>query len=220
MKNWDSRMKKQRPSNPPKTGHCPYHRLFDGSAFEKAIQAGRAPALKFFLENGHYEPEVVNAYPTMSVSIDSTLLTGTYPNIHRVPGLVWYNQDEQRIVNYGSDKKEIATLGIKQTIEDGIFSLNHRHLSRKVTTVHDDLQVRGKQSASINGLIYRGPDRHELNIPPPLKKLKLMPEHMTVNGPALFRSAALPSSIPITPTIIFGKVMALTTSSQHRKWPI
>lgn len=109
MKNWDSRMKKQRPSNPPKTGHCPYHRLFDGSAFEKAIQAGRAPALKFFLENGHYEPEVVNAYPTMSVSIDSTLLTGTYPNIHRVPGLVWYNQDEQRIVNYGSDKRNRDT---------------------------------------------------------------------------------------------------------------
>lgn len=73
---------------------------------KKAIQEGRAPALKFFLENGHYEPEVASAYPTMSVAIDSTLLTGTYPNIHRVPGLVWYNQAEQRIVNYGSDKKK------------------------------------------------------------------------------------------------------------------
>ncbi|MCY8290809.1 alkaline phosphatase family protein [Bacillus haynesii] len=153
---------------------------------KKAIQEGRAPALKFFLENGHYEPEVVSAYPTMSVTIDSTLLTGTYPNIHRVPGLVWYNQGEKRIVNYGSDKKEIAALGIKQTIEDGIYSLNHRHLNRKATTVHEDLQKQGKQSASINGLIYRGPDRRELNIPPPLKKLKLMSEQMTVNGPALF----------------------------------
>ncbi|MDI5789725.1 alkaline phosphatase family protein [Bacillus licheniformis] len=49
---------------------------------------------------------MASAYPTMSVAIDSTLLTGTYPNIHRVPGLVWYNQAEQRIVNYGSDKKK------------------------------------------------------------------------------------------------------------------
>lgn len=90
---------------------------------KKAIQAGRAPALKFFLENGHYEPEVVNAYPTMSVSIDSTLLTGTYPNIHRVPGLVWYDQDEQRIVNYGSDKKKSPHSASNKRSKTGYFLL-------------------------------------------------------------------------------------------------
>ncbi len=153
---------------------------------KKAVKEGRAPALKFFLENGRYEPEVVSAYPTMSVSIDSTLLTGTYPHIHHVPGLVWYNEKEKRLVNYGSDKKEMVSLGLKQTIKDGMYSLNHRHLSTKTTTIHEDLEKQGKQSASVNGLIYRGNHRHELNIPPPLKRLKLMPEKMSINGPALF----------------------------------
>ena len=38
----------------------------------------------------------------MSVTIDSTLITGTNPDKHKIPGLVWYNEDEQRIINYGN----------------------------------------------------------------------------------------------------------------------
>ncbi|MEC1261945.1 alkaline phosphatase family protein [Bacillus swezeyi] len=153
---------------------------------KKAVKEGRTPALQFFLENGRYEPEVVSAYPTMSVTIDSTLLTGTYPHVHRIPGLVWYNEKENRLVNYGSDKKEIAALGVKQTIKDGMYLLNHKHLNERAATIHEVLEKKGKQSASINGLIYRGDDQHDLNIPPPLRRLGLMPENMSINGPALF----------------------------------
>ncbi|KKB73653.1 MULTISPECIES: alkaline phosphatase family protein [Bacillus] len=153
---------------------------------KKAINEGRAPALRFFLEKGRYHPGVVNAYPTMSVSIDSTIMTGAYPDRHRVAGLVWYNQDEHRIVNYGSGKSDIAALGVKQPIKDAMYALNQKHLSPQVKTVHEELEKRGKHSASINGLVYRGGYDHDLNIPPPVKRLGLMPEKMAVKGPAIF----------------------------------
>lgn len=77
---------------------------------QEAVQTGKAPALKFLMENGHYEPEVASSYPTMSVTIDSTILTGTYADQHRIPGLVWYNQAENRLINYGSGMREVSRM--------------------------------------------------------------------------------------------------------------
>jgi predicted AlkP superfamily pyrophosphatase or phosphodiesterase len=38
----------------------------------------------------------------MIASVDSSLLTGTYPDVHQVPGLVWYDPEEKEIINYGN----------------------------------------------------------------------------------------------------------------------
>ncbi|MCZ0070402.1 alkaline phosphatase family protein [Bacillus sonorensis] len=176
--------------------------LMDHS-LRRAINEGRAPALQFFFEHGHYQPEVVSSYPTMSVTIDSTLLTGTYPDRHRVPGLVWYNQNERRIVNYGSGKKEIAALGVRRAIKDSMYSLNQKHLDQRVKTVHEELDRRKKHSASINGLVYRGNHHHDLNVPPPVQRLRLMPEHMTVKGPAIFS---------------FGRFAQLDPKNRHQRF--
>lgn len=77
---------------------------------QKAMKEKQVPALEFLIQNGQYYPNVVSSYPTMSVTIDSTLLTGTYPDHHNIPGLVWYDEKEKRIVNYGSGKKKLLLL--------------------------------------------------------------------------------------------------------------
>ena len=46
---------------------------------KKAIEENKAPALEFFLNHGRYHKNLVSSYPTMSVTIDSSLITGTYP---------------------------------------------------------------------------------------------------------------------------------------------
>jgi len=153
---------------------------------KKAIEKGEAPAFKFLIENGQYYPNLVSSFPTMSVTIDSTLLTGTYPDKHKIPGLVWYNEQENRIVNYGNGKREVIKLGIPEVLQDAIYNLNQKHLSSSVLTIHEELANLDKQSASINVLIYRGKEKHKVNIPKALSLNKDIPKEFEVLAPKFF----------------------------------
>lgn len=132
---------------------------------QEAIKGDRAPALKFLLEKGKYFPDVVSPFPTMSVNVDTTILTGTYCNEHQLPGLVWFNSKEKRLVNYGSHIRELWKLGISQSLEDILFNMNGSHISKDVKTIHEEIERKGKKSASINALIYRGNSPHYYNLP-------------------------------------------------------
>jgi predicted AlkP superfamily pyrophosphatase or phosphodiesterase len=135
------------------------------SSIQAAIEKKHAPALHFFIKNGSYFPNLVSPFPTMSVTVDSTLLTGFDSDQHKVPGLVWYNQQEKRIVNYGSHVSELIKLGIKQSTQDIFYNLNHVHLNKKLKTIHEILQDKGIQTASISALIYRGNKQGKIKIP-------------------------------------------------------
>ncbi|MFC7061678.1 alkaline phosphatase family protein [Halobacillus seohaensis] len=158
---------------------------------QKTIHDGKAPGLEFLMKNGHYEPQIVSSYPTMSVTIDSTLLSGTYPDKHKVPGLVWFNEGEKRLINYGSGKGEVVKLGLKQVLQDGLFNLNENHLSKNVETIYEQLSELQEDSASINGLLYRGNNNHTLNIPKLASAINLLPENPEVNGPTLLSMGIL-----------------------------
>lgn len=158
---------------------------------QKAIKDGRAPALKFLSEQGQYLDNVVSSYPTMSFTIDSTLLTGSYADQHQLPGLVWFNQDEKRLVNYGSGKMEVFQLGIKQVIKDNITNLNQKHLNKNIRTIYEDLDERHDQSASINGIVYRGNQTHNLHVPKIASDLNLLPEAISIMGPTLLSMGSM-----------------------------
>ena len=49
----------------------------------KAVKEGKSPAFSFLINNGKLNLKVISSYPTMSVSIDSTFLTGTYTDQHK-----------------------------------------------------------------------------------------------------------------------------------------
>jgi predicted AlkP superfamily pyrophosphatase or phosphodiesterase len=132
---------------------------------KEAMETGMAPALKFLAENGSYYSNLVAPFPTMSVNVDTTLLTGTYCHEHKIPGLVWFNKKENRLVNYGSHYRELFKLGLGQAVEDLLFNMNEAHISKKVTTIHEDLENKGLESASINALVFRGPVLHSFDIP-------------------------------------------------------
>lgn len=98
---------------------------------QDAIQEGRAPAMQYLLHQGQYFPQVVSSFPTMSVTIDSTLLTGTYANQHHVPGLVWYSDQKKRMILYGNGAKEALKIDQLQVFLDAIYQLNQVHLNKK-----------------------------------------------------------------------------------------
>lgn len=160
---------------------------------QSAISNGKAPALEFLIENGYYYPSMVSSYPTMSVAIDSTLLTGTYPDQHKVPALVWYDEKEQQLISYGSAWKEIAKLGVKQVMTDSILNLNQKHLSKSVKTIHEEV---GLQSSSINTLVYRGSNSRQLNVPRIFTYLGYLNENTTVPAPNYFSYGLLSKNNP------------------------
>ncbi|MER1998731.1 MAG: alkaline phosphatase family protein [Lysinibacillus sp.] len=158
---------------------------------QKAVKEGKAPAFEFLINSGHYNQQVISSYPTMSVTIDSTLLTGTYPDQHKVPGLIWFKEDENRMISYGSGMREIWNNGVKNVAKDSVIHLNENHLSKEVQTIHEELANRKLSSASINGLLYRGSFEQQLNIPRLITMTNLLPKEVEINGPTLFSLGAL-----------------------------
>lgn len=138
-------------------------------SLEIAIQTGRAPALEFLIEKGTYYPNVVSAFPTMSVTIDSTVLTGTYANKHKISALNWYDVTKKEMINYGTGFFETYRTGMKKTIHNMLYELNNTHLGNEVTTIFEELAHRGIPSASINSFVYRGNTPTTLKVPKLLK---------------------------------------------------
>ncbi|CRK82927.1 alkaline phosphatase family protein [Neobacillus massiliamazoniensis] len=167
------------------------------SSLQEAIKSEKAPALQFFIENGKYFSNLVSPFPTMSVNVDSTLLTGVYSDKHKVPGLVWYNKNEERIVNYGGHVFELIKLGLKKSMEDIFYNLNHEHLSKKHPTIHEILHERGIQSASINTLLYRGDIQTKLKIPFLLSVFTGLNREMMSFSPNLFTYGAMHKINPL-----------------------
>lgn len=158
---------------------------------QKAMKEGKAPAFSFLIKNGTYIEEVISSYPTMSVTIDSTILTGTYADQHKIPGLIWFNKDENRIVSYGSGFREIWNSGVKNVGADSIIHLNKNHLSKDVETVYEVLEKDNLQSASINGLLYRGNVSHQLTVPKLITLANLLPKKLEISGPTLISLGVL-----------------------------
>ncbi|MFA1819546.1 alkaline phosphatase family protein [Virgibacillus oceani] len=154
---------------------------------EVAVQTGRAPALQFLMDNGNYISNMVSSFPTMSVTIDSTLLTGTYADKHHVPGLNWFDDSKGEIINYGTGFRETNRLGLKRTIHNMLYRLNNEHLSGDVSTIYEELAELDISSASINSFVYRGNTKQRLHVPRLLRPLtKFKDSQRTIEATPVF----------------------------------
>jgi len=160
-------------------------------ALETGVKQGKLPAFESLIERGRYVPDFVSSFPTMSVTIDSTLLTGTHPDEHHVPGLVWYSAEEKRLVSYGTGGVETVRYGFDAVMRNALLQLNGRHLSPDTPTMFEELADMGLTSGSINGLVFRGKTKHTLTLPPWLHPVSSMPEEIDVHGPDFMTYGAL-----------------------------
>ena len=158
---------------------------------QEAIKQNRAPAFKFLMESGMYFPDLISPFPTMSVNVDTTLLTGDFCDVHQLPGLVWFNIKENRLINYGSHVRELWKLGLSQSLEDILFNMNNQHISKHVKTIHEELEEQGKDSASINALVYRGNTQHFYKIPKLLTWLTTIRQENPTFAPKWFTYGSL-----------------------------
>ncbi|TCS96633.1 alkaline phosphatase family protein [Hazenella coriacea] len=155
---------------------------------KEAIAMGKAPAFQFLKKHGKYIPQVVSPFPTMSVCIDSTLLTGTTPNQHHIFGLCYMHPTEKRMVNLGTGLRETIVFGSKQIVTDSLTRLNQDFLSKDVTTIHEALD---QPTASINAVVYRGPFEHTLRSPRLAVLFNLLPRKIATMAPQIFSYGSL-----------------------------
>ncbi|GAA4706373.1 alkaline phosphatase family protein [Brevibacillus fulvus] len=152
---------------------------------DQCIAEDKAPALKFLVEKGQYISDCVTAFPTMTASVDCSLITGVYPDQHKVPGLVWFDPASKKIVNYLNGFLPVYRIGVEQCATNVLFDLNESHLSKNVKTVHEELEERGLVSGSINVIAHRGKEKHKAALPFLVDVLTSFQLHRTISGPQI-----------------------------------
>lgn len=158
---------------------------------EDCIRHKTVPAFQFLKDRGRYWNNCVTVFPTMTASVDSSLVTGVYPDIHRVPGLIWYDPEEKTIINYINGWKCIQKLGLSNCAKNVLFLLNEKHLSKNVTTLFEDLAKKGFTSASINAIVHRGASEHRIQLPVLLDMVTRSSVHDEISGPEIITMGGL-----------------------------
>jgi predicted AlkP superfamily pyrophosphatase or phosphodiesterase len=130
---------------------------------ERAIAAGRAPALQRIREEGVYVSDCVAAFPSVTPVCAATIATGVGPDQHLIPSMNWYHRAEQRYVEYGSSFSATRQFGVVRSLTDTVYRMNAEHLSTEVETVFESLDDIGVRTAGTTYLIYRGRYQHEVS---------------------------------------------------------
>lgn len=132
--------------------------------FERAVESGRAPALAQLARTGH-TTRATSVFPSLTPVCLSSIATGATPDVHRIPHLVWWHREEQRLVEYGSSFSALRAAGMAQSITDTIYNMNQQHLGRDAVTVYEALEDAGLVTAAVNITCYRGRTKHLPTLP-------------------------------------------------------
>ncbi|WP_169577113.1 alkaline phosphatase family protein [Salsuginibacillus kocurii] len=165
--------------------------------FQQALEQEDLSVLPYFMDRGEYYPRVVAPYPTMSVNVESTLLTGHYPDQHRVPALAWFNQKENRLINYGTHVLEMRKLGLSTCLYDSFYRLNQEHLSSDVKTIHEELADQGLTSASINPLMHKGNVPTTITVPSLIRLFVSLEKNIEISAADKFVYGRLANLSPL-----------------------
>ena len=141
--------------------------IIDGltpSMLEGALERKSLPALGHLAAHGRYR-RAVSTFPSLTPVCLSAIATGSHPDVHGIPHLVWYHRGERRLVEYGSSFGAVRAAGTKQSLVDTIYGLNAEHLSDRAVTVYEALEDAGRTAAAVNITCYRGRHPHVPTVP-------------------------------------------------------
>ena len=127
---------------------------------DRAIDSGRAPALRALIDRGVYIRDCVSSFPSVTPVASASIATGLGPDRHHIPSMNWYHRGEERYVEYGSSFAATRTFGIVRSLYDTVYNMNLAHLSRAERTVYEFVEDAGLRAACTTYLIYRGRHRH------------------------------------------------------------
>jgi predicted AlkP superfamily pyrophosphatase or phosphodiesterase len=134
------------------------------SMLEETLGRETASSLSLLAGRGRYR-RAVSTFPSLTPVCLSTLVTGSHPDVHQIPHLVWYHRGERRVVEYGSSFGAVRAAGTRQSLVDTIYGLNASHLGANAVTVYEALEDAGLEAAAVNITCYRGRSAHRPTVP-------------------------------------------------------
>ena len=134
-------------------------------ALERVLAEGNAPALRFLAERGTYIERVVSSFPTMTPVATSSMITGTWPDRHGVPGFIWYNEEIRRIMDYGATWQSVLRIGPKKVLRNLLIKLNEEHLNPETPTLYEALEAGGYSTGCINFFMHRAGQFYRPELP-------------------------------------------------------
>jgi hypothetical protein len=133
-------------------------------ALERGLELGRLPSLRAVVEAGTYT-RGTSVFPSVTPVCLTSIATGAFPDVHRIPHLVWYDRAEERLVEYGSSRHAVRVVGLRRSVEDSVFNMAERHVAPEATTVFEAVEDAGLVPAAITFTCYRGRTPHALRLP-------------------------------------------------------
>lgn len=131
----------------------------------RILAEGNAQALGFLAKKGRYFERTVSSFPTMTPVATSSMITGTWPEQHGVPGFIWYNEEIKEIVDYGATWQGVLKNGPDKVIRNLLLKLNAEHLAPETPTLYEKLEASGYSTGNINLFMYRAAQRHRAKLP-------------------------------------------------------
>jgi hypothetical protein len=163
---------------------------------ERTVAEGSAPVLGELIQRGHYVPDCVSAFPSVTPVCAASIATGAAQDGHLIPGMNWYWREEGRYVEYGSSFRAAQRFGIARQLTDTVYNMNSSHLSPSTPTVFEQLDDAGLRTACTTYLIYRGRHRHEPQRDTALARITSAVMRYPVMGPRELFYADIFSSRP------------------------
>jgi len=138
--------------------------VVDGMApamLERALAAGRAPALAAVAERGTLTPGATAAFPSVTPVCAASIATGALQDVHHIPSMNWWSRAERRYVEYGSSFQASMRFGLNRQLADTVYNMNAEHLAPGALTVFEALDDLGLRTAGTTYLMYRGRHTHQ-----------------------------------------------------------
>jgi hypothetical protein len=149
---------------------------------ERGVESGRLPVLSYLAAHGEYA-RGVSAFPSVTPVCLSSIATGGGPDVHGIPHIVWWNAEEQRVVEYGSSLGAVLAAGITTVVRDAVLNMSAEHLSPEATTVFEAVEDAGLVAGAVTFTCYRGRTRHRIRLPEIARRNRW---YEAVNGPSRF----------------------------------
>ncbi len=146
----------------------------------KEMEDGHYPNFKRVSEAGLLR-ECVSIFPSITHAALASIITGKYPDQHGVIASHWYDFERDKVAYFSGSFGMMLRVGVGNFFRDFLLDLNNDYL--KATTLFQELERQGCDTASINFPFYRGDVPHEVNMPLLLKWLPTLPASTTVKGP-------------------------------------
>lgn len=122
--------------------------------FEQVI-ADNAKTRWFFKQlAGGFYAHSITGFPTVTINEHATIMTGTYPSKHGIPGICWFDTEFNNYVRYHPGTIFQWKNNFKDFLADFVIDLNISHLELGVKTIFEIL--RDKKTVSLKEFIARG----------------------------------------------------------------